>query len=172
MAMKTTTTSNSFGSKQVKAATNASAVRTNTAKPDPGTTNTINKASVNNPKTSPAMSMSAGKTSATTTGKTKTSNPKTEFAQEMVTLDDVALISDILSSQKNLIKMYGSALCEVSCENLRKVVNKQMSECANDQFDAFLYMNERNQYPTEPAPAQKVVQAKQKFAQKQAKMKK
>ena len=39
-----------------------------------------------------------------------------------------------------------------------------MNECACDQLDAFLYMNERGMYKTEPAPIQKVKEARQKFA--------
>lgn len=162
------TTKSPMSSDKAKSASNMSAVRTGTTRPTPPAANTLNKASVNSPKSGPASKSIPAMDLA---GK-KSPNPKTEFAQDMTKLDDVAIISDVLSSQKGLIKMYSTALCEVSCENLRTVVTKGMTECATDQFDAFLYMNERNQYPTEPAPSQKVMQAKQKFAQKSTKMKK
>jgi spore coat protein CotF len=90
-----------------------------------------------------------------------------EFAQDSVKLDDVAIITDVLNSQKSLVKLYGTALCESSCDKLRKLVTNQLSECADDQFDSCLYMNQRNQYPTEQAQPQKVSEAKQKFQNKQ-----
>lgn len=91
----------------------------------------------------------------------------TEFAQEMCMLNDADIISDVLATQKGLVKMYGTALCETDCENLRGILNTQLSECADDQFDSFLYMNERGLYPTEQAPAPKVKEAKKLFASKE-----
>lgn len=102
----------------------------------------------------------------------KKPNPNTEFAQDMVKLDDVAIISDVLKTEKALIGRYGTAWTEISCEKLRNLVKTNMAECACDQFDAFNYMSQRNLYPTETAPANKVTQAKQKYAEKKAKMKK
>lgn len=88
----------------------------------------------------------------------------TEFAQDQCKLSDYDIISDVLGSHKSLIKLYGTALCEISCEDLRNIVSSKMNECACDQLDAFLYMNERGMYKTEPAPIQKVKEARQKFA--------
>lgn len=91
--------------------------------------------------------------------------------QDCNCLEDKDMITDILNNQKNLIKRYTVALTEISCEKLRGLVDTKLSECAEDQFDAFLYMNERDLYPTEPAPSQKVKQAKQKFTQAKEQMK-
>ena len=91
------------------------------------------------------------------------SNRATEFAQDNCKLNDYDIISDVLGSHKSLIKLYGTALCEISNEDLRNLVNSKMTECAEDQLDAFLYMNERGMYKTEPAPIQKVKEARQKF---------
>lgn len=87
----------------------------------------------------------------------------TEFAQDQCKLNDYDIISDVLGSHKSLIKLYGTALCEISCEDLRNIVSSKMNECAEDQLDAFLYMNERGMYKTEPAPIQKVKEARQKY---------
>ena len=89
---------------------------------------------------------------------------KTEQAQDACKLSDYDIISDVLGSQKGLIKLYGTALCEVACESLRGIIETKMSECAEDQYDAFLYMNSRGMYKTEPAPLQKVKEARQKYA--------
>ncbi len=87
----------------------------------------------------------------------------TEFAQDNCKLSDKEIISDILGSHKALIKLYGTALCETSCPKLRSLIDNQLSECAEDQYDAFLYMNERGLYPTDTAPMPKINQAKKKF---------
>ena len=97
---------------------------------------------------------------------------QTEHAQDCCKLSDYDIVSDVLSSHKGLIKLYGTALCEVAEENLRGIIESKMSECAEDQYDAFLYMNSRGMYKTEPAPLQKVKEARQKYAGSNAKNKK
>lgn len=92
-----------------------------------------------------------------------TKSKATEFAQESCVLNDYDIASDVLGSQKSLIKLYGTALCEIDCENLRNIVSEKMTEAADDQLDVFLYMNERGMYKTEPAPIQKVKEARQKY---------
>ena len=98
----------------------------------------------------------------TTENKTRKSQ-LTETAQETCRLSDFDIISDVLGSHKNLVKLYGTALCETDSEQLRKIINSQMTECSQDQFDAFKYMNDRNMYKVEPAPAQKIKTARSKF---------
>jgi len=85
-------------------------------------------------------------------------------------LDDVCIISDVLTTQKTLVKRYGNSLCEGSCDNFRTLCNTNMSELAEDQFDAFMYMSDRDIYPTEPAQKQKLTEAKEKFEQKEQEM--
>lgn len=96
---------------------------------------------------------------------------KTECAQDMCKLTDKDIISDVLGSQKSLITLYSTALCESSCKNMRDVVSTKLTECAQDQFDMFLYMNERGMYPTENATVQNLTKAKQLYAQAKQKMK-
>lgn len=96
----------------------------------------------------------------------------TEFAQDVCKLSDQEIISDVLGSHKALIKLYGTALCETSCPKLRCLIDNQLSECAEDQFDAFLYMHERGLYPTDSAPMPKINQAKKKFCACEKSMKK
>ncbi len=94
----------------------------------------------------------------------------TEFAQDNCALSDQEIVSDVLGCQKSLVKLYGTALCESSCTQLRDIIGNHLSECAIDQYDAFLYMNERGMYPTDNAPAPKVTQAQKKFAKLEQKM--
>lgn len=100
------------------------------------------------------------------------SNAKSgEFSKEICCLTDKDIISDILGGEKSLIKLYGTVLCESSTDKLRSLVNKSMSECAADQFDAFNFMAQRGLYPTTPAEAQKVTEAKTKFKKYSQEMK-
>lgn len=119
----------------------------NTSKTTKKTTSSSRASSVK----SKCASKSANKSSAT------------EFAQENCALNDYDIASDVLGSVKSLIKLYGTALCEIDCETLRNIVNEKMTEVAEDQLDVFLYMNERGMYKTEPAPIQKVKEARQKY---------
>lgn len=91
-------------------------------------------------------------------------NDKTEIAcDNNCRLSDYDIISDVLGGHKNLVKLYGTAMLETDSEQLRKIINTQMSECACDQYDAFKYMNDRGMYKTEPAPVQKIKAARTKF---------
>ena len=74
-----------------------------------------------------------------------------------------ALIAGRSEHAENLVKLYGTAMLEIDNEQLRKIINTQMSECACDQYDAFKYMNDRGMYKTEPAPVQKIKAARTKF---------
>ncbi len=116
-----------------------------------------NKTAITNPKT---RSQNTGSSSRP---KNCSCGNETEFAQDVCKLTDKEIISDVLGCQKSLIKLYGTALCEASCPKLRNLIDNQLSECAEDQFDAFLYMQERGLYPTDSAPMPKINQAKKKF---------
>lgn len=89
-----------------------------------------------------------------------------EVSSEFCQLKDYDIASDILGGKKSLLKLYGSALCEVDCQKLRNILTSQLAEVGNDQYDIFLYMNERGMYPTEQAEAPKVQQAIDQYTQK------
>lgn len=118
-----------------------------------------------------ASSNAKSKNCRTSSQRAKKSDDSTEFAQDMCKLSDKEIISDVLGSHKALIKLYGTALCETDNEKLRSLIDTHLSECAEDQFDAFTYMNQRGMYPTDTAPASKVTQAKKKFGSYEATMK-
>lgn len=78
-------------------------------------------------------------------------------------LSDYDIASDVLGSQKALIKLYTTSLCEIDCRRLRDLVGTQLSEAAEEQLDVFLYMNDRGMYKTENATLQKVKAARSRF---------
>lgn len=87
----------------------------------------------------------------------------TIWAQQKCSLDDYEIISDVLGSEKQLVKLYSTALCESAEEPLRDVIRDNLIECAADQYSTFEYMQKRGMYPTEQAPVEKIEQAKQQF---------
>ena len=87
----------------------------------------------------------------------------TTRAQQKCALDDYEIISDVLGGEKQLVKLYSTALCESAEEPLRYVIRENLIECAADQYSAFEYMQERGMYPTEDATEDKILQAKQQF---------
>lgn len=78
-------------------------------------------------------------------------------------LDDYEIISDVLGAEKQLVKLYSTALCEAAEEPFRNIIRENLSECAADQFKTFEFMESRGMYPTEQADEEQVTQAKQQF---------
>lgn len=87
----------------------------------------------------------------------------TTRAQAECALDDYEIISDVLGSEKQLVKLYSTALCESSEDTLRDVIRANLTEAALDQYETFEYMQKRGLYPTEQADEQKICEAKQQF---------
>lgn len=92
-----------------------------------------------------------------------TCDNQTTDARCRCALDDYEIISDVLGSEKQLVKLYSTALCESAEEPLRDIFKENLIEAAADQYSTFEYMQKRGMYPTEPAPEDKVTQAKQQF---------
>lgn len=87
----------------------------------------------------------------------------TTVAQERCELDDYEIISDVLGSEKQLVKLYSTALCEASEEHFRNLIKENLDDAASDQYKAFEFMQKRGMYPTEQASDQDISQAKQQF---------
>ena len=87
----------------------------------------------------------------------------TESAIAKCDLNDYDIISDVLGSHKSLVKLYGTAVCEIADCDLRETVKSQMFECADDQYKAFSYMHERGMYECEPAQSEKIDQCVSQF---------
>ncbi len=90
-------------------------------------------------------------------------NNSTVGARQKCELDDYEIISDVLGGEKQLVKLYSTALCESAEEGLRGVIRDNLIECAKDQYSTFEYMQKRGLYNTEQAPEDKIAQAKQQF---------
>ena len=87
-----------------------------------------------------------------------------ESAQEKCRLDDYEIISDVLGSEKQIVKLYSTALCETAEENLRDIIRENFTEAAADQYKAFSFMQSKGMYKTEQATEEKITEAKQQFS--------
>lgn len=84
-------------------------------------------------------------------------------ARERCQLDDYEIIADVLGSEKQLVKLYSTALCEASEEPFRNIIRDNLDSAAQDQYKTFEYMQKRGMYPTEQAAELDINKAKQQF---------
>ena len=73
-------------------------------------------------------------------------------------MSEQEILSDLLSSEKQLVKEYAS---ESSCANLRGLLANNLVECSADQLAIFEQMNQRGFYKTKQAPQSDITTAKQ-----------
>ncbi len=74
-------------------------------------------------------------------------------------------LTDILSTEKQLVKDYAGNITESSCQNLRQLLISIMTECSQDQYCVFDQMRSRNMYTTKQAQQSEVQTAKQSMDQ-------
>ncbi len=79
-------------------------------------------------------------------------------------LNDEQIIKDILSTEKNLAKLYMDAILESSCPKMRKTLTTVHTDVTNTQYDCFKYMQKNNLYPVDYAENQQLTDAINKFA--------
>ena len=76
-------------------------------------------------------------------------------------MSEQEILTDLLSSEKQLMKEYASDMSEASCANLRGLLANNMVECSTDQLAIFVQMQMRGFYKTKQAPKNEVETAKQ-----------
>lgn len=76
--------------------------------------------------------------------------------QQNSSMTEQELLTDLLHSERALIKEYASNCSEAGCMDLRSLLINCMSEVSNDQFAVFDQMRRRDLYKTKPAKGQDV----------------
>ena len=71
------------------------------------------------------------------------------------------LLTDLLNTEKTLVKEYASNTTEAACQNLRRILIGNLTECSQDQYQIFEQMRQRNMYKVKDAKEQEVTTAKQ-----------
>ena len=82
-------------------------------------------------------------------------------------LTERELLTDLLHTEKDMAKTYAGSVTESASQELRKLLIRNMTECAEDQLCVFEEMNKRNMYPTKQAQQQEVQKAKQEMLELQ-----
>lgn len=78
-------------------------------------------------------------------------------------LCDQDILTDVLTSQKNITGNYNTIANEASEASVRNTLMNILDDEHNIQFDVFKEMSKRGWYQTENAPQDKINQVKQKF---------
>ncbi|MGN0807677.1 MAG: spore coat protein [Candidatus Coproplasma sp.] len=76
-----------------------------------------------------------------------------KLSKSDTTLNEKDAITDLLTSEKQLMSLYATAIFEGSSQNMRKDFINHLTSVAQNQYCLFSQMTSRGYY--EPAPAQK-----------------
>jgi len=76
-------------------------------------------------------------------------------------IDDRYLLDDMLCAEKQLIGLYGTAITEAGCPNLRRTFQQNMLNSIEDQFQIFTQMKNQGFYQSKATQNADVQQALQ-----------
>ena len=76
-------------------------------------------------------------------------------------MSEKELLNDLLNEEKQIVKSYATYVTEASCQNLRQLLIRNMTECSEDQYNIFDQMRQRQMYNQKNAQSQDVTQAKE-----------
>jgi spore coat protein CotF len=80
-----------------------------------------------------------------------------------VTLNEKDSLQDMLNVEKNLVKVYSTAMTEGCSQGFRTLIKSHWGESVEDQMNVFLQMTEHGYYKVESAPEQLLSEQKNKF---------
>ena len=72
-------------------------------------------------------------------------------------------LTDMLTAEKNLVKLYATALTEMSSEANRSLIKRNLSDVADGQNLIFCEMQKQGFYQVKPAPKEKLLEAREQF---------
>jgi spore coat protein CotF len=81
-----------------------------------------------------------------------------------ITLNEKDSLQDMLNAEKNLVKVYSTAMTEGCSKGFRELIKEHWGECTEDQMNVFLQMTEHGYYQVESAPEEILLEHKQKFS--------
>ncbi|WP_249316123.1 spore coat protein [Gehongia tenuis] len=85
-------------------------------------------------------------------------------------MSEKELLNDLLTSEKQIIGLYETGITETTYPELRNVMNDNLNQLFNDQYQIFDHMRQKGYYQVKAAPAQDIDQARQQFSQMQTQM--
>ncbi len=87
------------------------------------------------------------------------------MTQNKPNMTEKELLTDLLDSEKGLVKYYATFMTEAGSGNLRQMLEQHLMECGQDQFNIFQQLQQRNMYQLKNASSQEAQQAVQKAGQ-------
>lgn len=75
------------------------------------------------------------------------------------------LLDDLLLSEKQVASAYNTGITESTCSDLRKTLNKCLTNAQNCQYDIFNVMKQRGWYQIKEADSKDVETAKKKYSE-------
>ncbi len=88
-------------------------------------------------------------------------------AKSQTQLNEKDALQDMISSEKQLMSMYATALFEGSSKAVRKQFSTNLAAVANSQYELFTQMSARGYYAPAPAAKQMIDQMNDKFKKEQ-----
>ena len=79
-------------------------------------------------------------------------------------------LQDMLTLEKNLVKVYSTALTEGVSKGFREHVKEHLAGTVDDQFNVFMLMTELDYAEVKSAPAEELMLIKDKFKPLQAQL--
>lgn len=81
-----------------------------------------------------------------------------------VTLNEKDSLTDLLTAEKSLVKLYALCITEGCSQGFRNMVKRHLSDAITDQMDVFLLMTEMGYYRVESAGEEELNKLKKKFS--------
>ncbi len=80
-----------------------------------------------------------------------------------ITLNEKDSLQDMLNLEKNLVKIYATAITEGVSNGFRTVIKDNWLDATHDQLDVFMQMCEHDYYRVEAAGEEQLKEQKEKF---------
>ena len=81
-----------------------------------------------------------------------------------VTLNEKDSLTDLLTAEKSLVKLYALCITEGCSQGFRNMVKRHLSDAITDQMDVFLLMTELGYYRVESAGEEELNKLKKTFS--------
>ena len=81
-----------------------------------------------------------------------------------ITLNEKDSLQDMLNLEKQMVKVYGTAMTEGASKGFRNLVKNHWSETVKDQFDVYSMLTDHGYLQVQSAPKEMLKQQKDKFS--------
>ena len=86
-------------------------------------------------------------------------------SKQQIQLNEKDSLQDMLNLEKEIVKLYSTALTVGNGSKFRTMVKTHLVDSANDQFEVFTQMAENNYYEVKPADKAVIDEQKANFKQ-------